>query len=133
MSAACSTSASSPAIAPGIGPELHALDDAAAAHLEDLNRAAAWPDLQAEHVAIAEPGTRHLLLPIAQRLDRPQRITQLRRLLEPLLVRGRLHPIPQTLDQLVVPSFEQQPRVGDGHAVLLFGADLGHTRAPGSA
>ena len=55
---------------------------------EDLHRAAARPDLQAEHVAIAELRRRHLLLPIAQRLHRAQRVAQLRRLLEALARRG---------------------------------------------
>ena len=110
----------------GIGPELDAFDDAAASHLKDLNRAAARSELQAEHVSIAKPGARHLLLPVAKRLHRAQGIAQLCRLLESLLVSRRLHAVAQSLHELVVPAFEQQPRVRNRHSVLLFGADLGH-------
>ena len=61
-----------------------ALDHLAAAHLEHLDDGAGRADLDAERVAIAEPRAGHLLLPLLQRLDRPQRVAQLRRLLEPL-------------------------------------------------
>src|SRR5436853_612441 len=39
-----------------LGPQLHALDDAAAADLKDLERDAGRAELQAEHVAVAELG-----------------------------------------------------------------------------
>ena len=49
-------------------------------------------ELQPEHVAVPELGGGHLLLAIVQRLDGPQRVAQLRRLLEPLARRGVEHP-----------------------------------------
>ena len=57
-----------PTIGVASAPELDALDDAAAADLEHLDDDAGRAALQAEHVAVAELGRRHLLLPIVQRL-----------------------------------------------------------------
>ena len=70
-----------------IGHELDAFDHPAAAHLEDLHHRAGRPELQAERVAVAELRARHLLLAGAQRLDRLQRVAQLRGLFEALLGR----------------------------------------------
>ena len=51
---------------------------------------AARPHLDAEHVAVDQPGGRDFLLPLRQRLHRPHRVAVLRRLLESL--RGRRPP-----------------------------------------
>ena len=73
--------------------------------------APAGPELEAEHVAMAELGRRHLLLAVVQRLHRAQRVAQLRRLLEPLAVGRVEHPRRcSVFDQLVVPPFEEQLR-----------------------
>ena len=56
------------------GSELDALHDAAAAHLEYLDRHAGRPQLQPEHVAVPELRRGHLLLTIVQRLHGPQRV-----------------------------------------------------------
>ena len=81
------------------------------AHLEHLHDRAARPELDAERVAIAEARRRHLLLPIAQRLDGADGVAQVRRLLVALLVGGRAHRALEVVDQLVGASLEQQPRV----------------------
>ena len=62
----------------------------------------AGPELQTEHVAVAQLGGRHLLLAIVQRLHRAQRVAQLRRFLEALALGGAEHARPQRLDELVV-------------------------------
>ena len=97
-----------------LGAELDPFDDAAAADLEDLDGDAGRAELQAEHVAMAELGGRHLLLAIVQRLHRAHRVAQLRRFLEALAAGGVEHPRPQRLDQLVVLAFEKQLRQLDG-------------------
>ena len=56
-------------------------------------------------------GGGHLLLPVAERLDRAHRVAQLRRLLEPLVAAPRRPSRPQVRDQLVVAPLEEQPRV----------------------
>ena len=57
--------------------------------------APAGPSFEPERVAVAELGARHLLLPRAERLDRADRVAQLRRLLEALGVGRLLHAIAQ--------------------------------------
>ncbi len=89
------------------------------ADLEYLDRRPGRPDLEAERIAVTELGARHLLLARPERVDRADRIAQLRRLLEALGLGRFLHPIPQRLDQHVVPSREEQLRVLDGDAVVL--------------
>ena len=117
-SAACSTSASPPASAPGVGRQLDALDDAAAAHREDLDGAAARPDLQAEHVAIAElrrsppsAAGRAASAPCASRRAAapPPRSAPPPR---PSAIRSR-----SVSTSSSVAPFEQQPRVRHRHAV----------------
>ena len=97
---------------PRSGRQLDALDDPAAAHLEDLDDDAGGPDLQAEHVAIAELARRHLLLALAA-ASRP---CASRRAAAPpprsarrpaaSIIRSR-----SVVDQLVVAPFEEQLRV----------------------
>ncbi len=113
---------------PGIGTQLDALDDPAAADLKDLDRSTTRADLQAEHVAVAQSGGRHLLLAIAERLHGAHRIAQLRGLLEALAVRRLRHAVAERLDELVVAPLEQEPCAGHRHAVALLGADLRHAR-----
>src|SRR5207249_10008653 len=74
-----------------LGAQRHALDDAAVAHLEDLDDEACGPDLETEYVAVAELDGGHLLLSIVQRLHGAHGVAQLRRLLEPLAFGGIDH------------------------------------------
>ncbi len=106
-----------------LGHELDALDDAAVPDLEHLHGGAGGSDLQAERVAVAELGAGHLLLARPERVDRADRIAQLRGLLEPLGRRGIAHPVAEGRDELVVAALEKQLRVLDGDAVLLGRAD----------
>ena len=100
-----------------VSGQIHALDNAAAAHLEDLDGGAGRPRLDADRVLVAKRHGRHLLLPVAKRLDRAHGVAQLGRLLE-ALGPGRLaHPPPQRLDELVVAPLEKQARVGHGARV----------------
>ena len=116
-----------------IGDQLDPFDDLAPPHLEDLDDRAGRPQLEAERVAIAELRARHLLLARPQRLDGPDRVAQLRRLLEPLLRRGLGHPLPQRRHQLVVASFEKQLGVLHRDAVLLLRAQRADARGRHSA
>ena len=113
--------------------QLNPFDHFSAADLEDLHDGAGGADLDAERVAIAEAGAGHLLLPLLQRLDRAQRVAQLRRLLEPL-GGGRVgHALAQLAHQLVVAPFEEQPRVLHRDRVGLLGADLAHAGGDAAA
>src|SRR5687768_9861087 len=112
----------------GIRTQLDSFDDAAATNLEDLDRAAARADLDAEHIAVPEAGGRHLLLPVAQRLDGSHRIAQLRGLLEAFGASRVFHACAQGIGELVVAALEQQPRVDHGQAVTLVRADLRDAR-----
>ena len=111
-----------------LGAQLHALDDAAVADLEDLDDEARWAELEAEYVAVPELDCRHFLLPIVKRLDGPQRVAHLRRLFEPLPLGGREHPRPQRLHELVVPPFEEQLRQVDRAPVLVLRTQRVHAR-----
>ena len=90
--------------------------------------APAGPEFQAECVPVAELGARHLLLPRAQRLDRPDGVTNLRRLLVALLERRVGHALAQRAHELVVAPFEKELRVLDGHLVFVFRADFPDAR-----
>ena len=103
--------------------QLDPIDDAAVPHLEDLDDGARRADLEAERVAVAQRRRLHLLLAVAQRLDRADRVAQVRRALELLVARRLDHLRAQALDELVLLAFEQQPRLVDGVAVLLDRAD----------
>ena len=111
-----------------VGDEFDPVGDATTAHEEDVDDAALRTQLDAEDVAIAKLVRRHLLLPLAHRLHRAHGVAQLRRLLEPLSVGRVEHAGVQLIGQLLVAALEKQPRVGDGHGVLLGAADGGHTR-----
>ncbi len=111
-----------------VGHELDALDHAAVPDLEHLDGRAGGSDLQAERVAVAELGAGHLLLARPERVDRADRISQLRGLLEPLGRRGIAHPVAEGRDELVVAALEKQLRVLDGDAVILGRTDLAHAR-----
>ena len=112
----------------GVGHELDALHDPAAAHLEDLEDRPRRSPPQPEGVAIAELRRRHLLLPVAQRLDRPHGVPVVRRLLVALLVGRGSHPALETGQHLVRAPLEEQARVLDRLRVLPLAADLGHAR-----
>ena len=62
--------------------QLDALDHAAAAHGKHLDHAAAWPDFQAKHVAIAQLGGCDLLLAVTQDLHGLHRVAKLGGLFE---------------------------------------------------
>ena len=108
--------------------ELHALDDAAASHEEHLHDDAARPDLDAEHVAIAQLGAGHLLLPLADGLHRPHRVTKRRSLLEPFVLRRIHHPRFEVVRQLVVPAFQEQAGVLHRLPVTIGRAQRQHAR-----
>ena len=108
--------------------ELDPLDHPASAHLEDLDDGACRTELQAEGIAIAELDPGHLLLTGPLRLDRLDRVAQLRRLLEALRGRRLRHPIAKPGDELVAPAFEKELRVLHRHPVFLLGAQLPHAR-----
>ena len=69
--------------------ELDPFDDLAAADLEDLHDRAGGSDPETERIAIAEARPRHFLLALLERLNRAQRVAELRRLLVAFLD-GRL-------------------------------------------
>ena len=106
-------------------PQLDAIDDAAAAHLEHHDRRAPRPEADAEPVAIAEPRGGHLLLPIAQRLDGADGVAPVGRLLVALRRGGGLHPAIEVGDEHVALPFEQQARAGHRRGVGVFTAERG--------
>ncbi len=108
--------------------QLDPLDHPSPTHLEDLHHRPGRPELQPERVAVAELDPGHLLMPRVLGFDRPDRVAQLRRLLEALVGRRLDHPLTQPLDQLVAPSFEEQLRVSHRDPILLFRAQFTDAR-----
>ena len=102
------------------------------AHHEHMDDRAGRSHVEAERIAIAHADRRDLLLAIAQRLNGPRGIAQMRRFLEPLGGGGLGHRARQPIDQLVVLPFEEQLRALHGLVVLLLRADRGHARRDAS-
>ena len=89
------------------------------AHLEHHHDGAGGAGFQAERIAVAEARRGHLLLAITQRLDRADRVTQLRGLLKAFLAGGVEHVDAQALGQLILLTVHQQARLLHGAVVLL--------------
>src|SRR5688500_13737359 len=103
--------------------QLETLDDAAAAKHEHLHDRASGAALDAENVAMVETGRRHLLLALADRVDRADGIAQLRGFFVALAARRLRHPLAQLTGELVVAALEEQSGVGDGDGVAFLRAD----------
>ena len=113
---------------PSFAAELHALDDPAAAHHEHLDDGAGRAQLQAEHVAVAQPAVaifcwRSRSVCTVRAASRSCAASSNRS-----AVGGLEHRARQPLDQLVVLAFEEQLRVLHRHVVLLLRADRGDAR-----
>ena len=109
-----------------LGAQLDALDDAAAAHLEDLDRRRRPGRASAPNTSRwPSSARRHLLLAIVQRLHRAHRVAQLRRLLEALAARPRRASAPRSvsISSSFLPFEKQLRQSATARAVLLRRAD----------
>ncbi len=101
------------------GLQLEAIDHTSAAKEKHLHDGAFGPELHAKDIAIVETRGRQFLLSLAHRRYRANGIAQLRRFLVALSAGRRAHPLLQLARQLLVPSFEKEPRVRDRQGVAL--------------
>ena len=111
-----------------IGGQLDALDDPPGAHLKHLDDRAGRADLHTERIPVAQPRGGHLLLPVAQRLDRADRVATLGRFLIPLGRRRLGHAGLQVGHELVVAPVQKESRPLDRLRVLSGPADRRHAR-----
>ena len=109
----------------GVGHHLDAIHDTPRPHLEHLHHGTAGPELHADGIAVAHARRRHLLLPVAQRLEGPDRVADLTRLFVAFLISRRLHARLEVGDEFLGAAIEEQPSVPDGVLVLGLAADRG--------